>query len=157
MNQAENTAARLVMTLDYFNDNPCYVKPMDKQISTKEQSVDLVLLNEASDKQMIYNNWVTYNESAKGTDIQVKIKNNGNTVSLSTNLLLQVSDSELNPMYMQTEIPPIEAGATIEITLTILNYWIYAPNADFKITLDYDDNITEPDESNNSRYFYEQG
>jgi hypothetical protein len=158
MNQADNNApARLVMTLDYFTDNPCYVKPLDKQISSKEYFVDLELLNESSDKQAIYNNWVVYNESAQGTDIVVKIRNNGNTVSLGTNLLLQVTDSAQNPMYMQTEIPQIEAGATIEITLTILNYWIYDPNADFKITLDFDNNIVEPDEKNNSQHYFEQG
>ncbi len=157
MNQAAANASRLVMTLDYFTDNPCYVKPMDKQISTKENFVDLELLNEDDEKQTMHNNWVTYNESAKGTDIVVKIKNNGNTTSLSTNMLLRVADREQNPMYMQTEIPPIEPGATIDITLTILNYWIYEPNADFKITLDYDDNIVEPNEKNNSQQFFEQG
>lgn len=157
MDQAATNASRLVMTLDYFTDNPCYVKPMDKQISTKENFVDLELLNEDDEKQTMYNNWVTYNESAKGTDIVVKIKNNGNTTSLSTNMLLRVTDREQNLMYMQTEIPPIEPGATIDITLTILNYWIYEPNADFKITLDYDDNIVEPNEKNNSQQFFEQG
>jgi CARDB len=156
-NQVGNSASRLVMSLDYFTDNPCYIKPMDKQVSTKETNVDLELLNDNSGKQTMHGNWVVYNESAAGTDLTVQIKNNGNTTSLSTNLLLMVMDSEMNAMYMQTEIPPIEPGATTEIILTIINYWVYSPNADFKITLDYDNNIEELNEDNNSKYFNEEG
>jgi Uma2 family endonuclease len=41
--------------------------------------------------------------------------------------------------------------------VTIPNYWIYDPNADFEILLDYDNNIIEENEKNNHSSFHEWG
>ncbi|MFN0030559.1 MAG: CARDB domain-containing protein [Flavobacteriales bacterium] len=149
---------RMVLSADYYTTHPCYTKPASRQLSTKDMRIDLKLMNEQSGKEMIYNNWITYNEEVNGSDIKVTIKNTGNETSISTNMLLHVfSDEYTGNMYLQTEIPPVKAGNTIELTLTLRDYWIYDPDAHFEIILDYDNNIEESEEDNNTGQFYENG
>jgi subtilase family serine protease len=60
-------------------------------------------------------------------------------------------------LHSQVKIPALKPGEEVELTLFISGYWIYNPNADFRIDLDFDNNILETDEQDNSGTFYEEG
>lgn len=56
-----------------------------------------------------------------------------------------------------TYIPTIEPGKRYVIEFVVLGYWIYDPNCEFKVELDTEKNITEPNEKNNVMFFVEGG
>jgi hypothetical protein len=120
--------------------------------------VDLVL--KTGDKDQMLENWVFYQEVTEGTMIKVQVLNKGNTRSIETNLLFRnIGDgSAENPdFYYQVTIPSIPPGASREISIDIPSFWIYDPDAQFQIILDYDGNISEPNEENNMQSFFQQG
>ncbi len=144
--------------LPYYTTNPVYAKPAAPQVSDKKNSVDLVL--KTGDKDQMLDNWIFYEELMDGTTIKVQVINKGNTQSIETNLLFRnVGDgsAEQPDFYYQVPIPSIPAGASREITIDIPSFWIYDPDAQFQIILDYDGNISEPNEENNVQSFYQQG
>ncbi len=145
----------------HWQQNPVYVKPGHQLISDKKNKVDLELLNKRNDNEPMYNSWILYDEESNGTALHFQIKNNGNKASIETNLEIVIDNSQefegAIPMYIQRNIPPIEPNETIELELIIPDYWIYDPNADFKIILDLDNNIIETNEKNNIVSFHEFG
>ncbi len=149
---------KMVTNLDYYNEHPCYTVPVTKQVSDTKNDIDLKLLNKHGSNDRMHETWINYNEQTQGTDIIISIKNMGNTQSIATNLLIKISeDNDMTEMFLQTEIPAINANATIELTIQLRDYWIYDPDASFEIILDLDNNIIETDEENNREYFFEQG
>jgi hypothetical protein len=144
--------------LPYYVNNPVYTKPAAPQVSDKKNGVDLAL--KTGDKDQMLENWVFYEEAMDGTTIKVQVLNKGNTRSIETNLLFRnIGDgSAENPdFYYQVAIPSIPAGASREISIDIPSFWIYDPDAQFQIILDYDGNISEPNEENNMQSFFQQG
>ncbi len=154
-----DTTLRLDWTPEYWAENPCYVKPTMQQQYTASNNVDLELLNDATGAQMIYTNWINYDESIDGTIIVLRIRNNGNTASIPTNVAMIISESDdsVPHMMVQSDIPAIPAGSTIDVTISITDYWIYNPDASFDIEIDFDNNIQEQNEENNKKWFFEQG
>jgi CARDB len=146
-------------TPEYWLENPCYVKPTAQQQSTASNRVDLELLNDATGADMIYGNWITYDESIDGTMVVLKIRNNGNTASVPTNVSMVISESDDTVPYItvQSAIPAIPAGSTTDVIISISGYWIYNPDASFDIDIDFDNNIQEQNEDNNKKWFFEQG
>lgn len=149
-----------IFTEEYYMNNPVYTKSIQQNGQQKGSTVDLVIVNEAPEKSPMYTDWVNYDEMINGTSIVLKITNKGNTKSLETNLALNNLPDETDgfgALHRQYLLPAIEPGQTIELTITISDFWIYDPNADFEVILDYDNNILEKDENNNIRRFYENG
>jgi hypothetical protein len=149
-------------TQEYYRDNPVYQKPQVRQISEKNAAVDLVLLNDPNDKGGIYTNWVEYDQMSDGTKMTIRLKNEGDVPSIETNLQLEILEmneeaSFITTMVVQEKIPPIQPGSEQVITLIIPYYWIFDPDADFIIELDFDNNIQEFNEKNNRKTFHEFG
>lgn len=147
---------------EYYREHPVYEKPAVKQIAEKKATVDLVLLNDPNDKAGIYTNWVDYDQMSDGTKMIIRLKNDGNVASVETNLqleILEMNEEEkfVTTMVVQEKIPPIQPGSEQKITLIIPYYWIYDPDADFVIELDFDNNIQESNEKNNRKTFHEFG
>lgn len=157
--QTQEGIGKMVTSLSYYTEHPAYEIPAVRQLSNKEDKIDLCLMNEK--KVTIHENWITYNAQADGTDLLVMIKNKGNTESIGTNVLIHIFKDENVEgdvdYYLQSDLPVIGAGKTIELTITLREYWIYDPNAHFEIILDYDNNIEESNEDNNTQQFFEQG
>lgn len=155
------TSSNEIYSEVYWLQNPVYVKSTHQLISDKKNKVDLQLLNTRSDNQPMYNSWILYDEESNGTVIHFQIKNEGNIPSIETNLEMEIDNSDeyegAKLMYIQKSIPAIPPNETIELKLVLPDYWIYDPNADFKIILDYDNNIIESDEKNNIVSFHEFG
>lgn len=150
-----------IFSAEHWIKNPVYIKPDHQQISDKKSRVDLKLLNKQSDENPMFNSWVVFDEASEGTTFLLQIQNDGNLPSIETNMLLRIDNSlELEgamPMYFQHKIPVIQPSQTLDLRVTIPNYWIYDPNADFEILLDYDNNIIEENEKNNHSSFHEWG
>jgi hypothetical protein len=51
----------------------------------------------------------------------------------------------------------IDGGKRYVLEFIIMGHWIYDPNAEFKVELDTENNISEPNEKNNVMYFVEGG
>ena len=54
-------------------------------------------------------------------------------------------------------IPGLQPGAEIEIIFKVKNYWIYDPNCEIEVILDFHDNIEEKNEKDNKKEFIEWG
>jgi hypothetical protein len=120
-----------------------------------------VLINKPDDPNGYINRWISYDEMSDGTQMVITVANNGNVVSIETNLQIEIrawDDSDLvTSRLVQEMIPAIAPGESKDIVVIIPYYWIYDPDADFIIRLDYDDIIEEKTERNNSAEFHELG
>lgn len=150
-----------IYTMEHWKKNSVYTPPSTSQVSDKKNKVDLVLLNVDDEEKTMFDKWIFLDDTSDGTRLVVSIKNKGNVASVETNLLIEIDyPSELNPsgkLFVQEKIPVIAPGKDINIEVILKDYWIYNPNADFIIKLDYDDNIIELNEENNMREFHEWG
>ncbi|MFM9983631.1 MAG: CARDB domain-containing protein [Flavobacteriales bacterium] len=161
LNSFYDTPVRLEWTPEYWTNNPCYKQPTAPQQSNAKGTVDLELLNDETGAEVIYTNWINYDESINGTSVVLKIRNNGTSASIPTNVAMIINEDEdddlLEPIMVQSAIPAIPAGSTIDVTISIDNYWIYNPDASFDVEIDFDNNIKEENEENNKKWFFEQG
>lgn len=151
-----------------------YNKPEKKQENKgKKNHADLVI-----EKVMMPD----YVDEIAGTRVLVIIRNKGSVQSVETNAKMTdvdlnrtqaaaeglkgyeldiadesyyEKDPSANDAYFESwaVIPALAPGELYVIELKVFNYWIYDPNCEIKITLDVDDNITEPDEKNNAKIF----
>ena len=147
-------------SLEYYSANPVY-KKQDLQIGDeKSTSVDLEILNSDKSNDQMLENWIFYDPDDNGTVMRIEVRNNGTMTSAETNLMFHnfPDDTDgLGEIYNQAVIPAIEPGKTIIVDVRIPQYWIYDPNANFEISLDFDGNIREINEENNRKSFYEAG
>jgi hypothetical protein len=148
-------------TADYWQQHPVYQRPESRPTYEKGENVDLVLINKPDDPNGYINRWISYDEMSDGTQMVITVANNGNVVSIETNLQIEIrawDDSDLiTSRLVQEMIPAIAPGESKDIVVIIPYYWIYDPDADFIIRLDYDDIIEEKTERNNSAEFHELG
>lgn len=56
-----------------------------------------------------------------------------------------------------SKIPILQPGEEVEIQFLLDNYWIYDPNCEMELFLDFDKNIEEKKEDNNSKAFVAWG
>jgi hypothetical protein len=54
-------------------------------------------------------------------------------------------------------IPPIKPGEIIMVTVILKNQYVYDPSCEIEINIDFDNNIEEKNEKNNTTYFVEWG
>jgi CARDB len=150
-----------VFDLAIYVQSPVYHMPTTKQALSKQDYVDLELRNKVKKNEMVLYQWVKYNESFEGTELELEIHNNGTIASIETNVLIRLFadlDREGDvESYFQEMIPPIPAGTTHRMSVIIPGYWIYDPNAHFSIELDFDNNIEEKNETNNGLTVFEWG
>ena len=148
-------------TPDYWKEHPVYTKPASPQISEKKAKVDLVLRNSEGKDERMFDNWVTYDDETNGTKIFISVTNKGDVTSIVTNLQVEIfetiNEEQKVTMVIQEVIPEIIPNGTTSVFVIIPDYWIFDPDADFRIKLDYDNNIQEHDENNNSDEFHEFG
>jgi hypothetical protein len=128
-----------------------------------------------------------YVDAYQGTRVMVIIKNNGPTSSFPALARLSevdLSKAEAQRLGMKgyqleyageldvrgenpdaddpyfeawSVIPVIDGGKRYVLEFIIMGHWIYDPNAEFKVELDTENNISEPNEKNNVMYFVEGG
>lgn len=150
-----------VFDLDSFKVNPVYNVPSQRQTLSKSGYVDLVMVTKHDEKEMALGSWLFYNEETRGTEWLIEVKNAGNIASIETNLLVRImtdpEDDSSSDGYYQQAVPVLLPGESTKIRIIIPNYWIYDPNAYFKIELDYDNVIEEKKEDNNSVTVFEMG
>jgi CARDB len=150
-----------VFDLNFYQTHCLYNKPTERLRMDKKNYVDLNLLTKVNKKEMALYNWVHYNEEFNGTELQLTIKNDGTINSIETNALIRIAadheSGETRESYFQKAIPVIEPGETIYFNVVIPGYWIYDPNAEFSIELDFDNMIEEKDENNNVLNVFEWG
>ncbi|MFN8865226.1 MAG: CARDB domain-containing protein [Flavobacteriales bacterium] len=153
----DDSAWYLTLTHEWYTDFPVYTRPAAPQVSDKKNTVNLKLLN--SDEKPYYERWITYDSENDGTRVAIRVANKGNTGSIETNAAITIAPDEYGTpeLHSQVKIPALKPGEEVELTLFISGYWIYNPNADFRIDLDFDNNILETDEQDNSGTFYEEG
>jgi len=147
-----------MLTQAYFDANPVFTRPARRQESTRSKSVNLKLQN--SENPPYLYSWIEYDNETDGTAIEVYIRNTGNTTSIETNLAIIIEadiDMGIPEMHVQAAIPPIAGNSQTMIVVKLGGYWIYDPNAAFRIILDYDDVILESDEKDNEKRFFEWG
>lgn len=148
----------VTLTPEWFMDFPVYTRPGVPQASDKNNTVNLMLLT--SDEHPYYERWITYDEESGGTRIAIRVANKGNTPSIETNAAVTVFSDDISGMpelHSQGKIPALKPGEEAEVVILLGGFWIYNPNASFRIDLDYDNNILETSEEDNSRTFSEEG
>ena len=145
-------------TVEHFVQNPVYEKPATPQVSTKKEKVNLKIVN--SEEPPYLQAWLDYVSEIDGTLMKVKVQNTGNTASIPTNLALVIFADEaasVPELHIQSTVPALKPNEERTLTIQLPGYWIYDPDANFKIILDYDDNIQESDEKDNERTYSERG
>lgn len=151
-----------------------YAKPEKKQENKgKKNHADLTI-----EKVMMPD----YVDEIAGTRVLVIVKNKGTTQSAETNAKMfdvdmtraqaaaeglkgmeldyadesyYEKDPEANDAYFESwcVVPALAPGELYVLEFKVYNYWIYDPNCEIKIILDFDENIIEPDEKNNAKVF----
>ncbi len=143
------------MTADYWEANPVIEIPNSIADFDPKNYADLKLLNQ---KDGIHGNWVVYDDVNMGTSIVVKCKNVGTAPSPWTNVEIRVPGiEEIGTVVLQRALPPIEAGAEMEVEFFIEDIWIYDPDMELEIVLDELNIVPEKDESDNAVFFFEMG
>jgi hypothetical protein len=145
----------------YWKRNPVYKRPVELPQYKTGDYVDLELLNKGDDPNGYFNNWITFDEMSDGTRMTLSIRNNGNVETIETNLQIEIrepgEDDVVTAKIIQEKIPVVAPAATIQLEVIIPYYWIYDPDADFIIRLDFDNMMQEKSEKNNSESFQEMG
>lgn len=64
-----------------------------------------------------------------------------------------------NDLYIENikQVPALNPGQSIEISFVINNYWIYDPNCEIEIFVDFDNQLKEKKEKNNKLQFFQGG
>ncbi len=146
-------------TADYWKSNPVFKRPEEIPQLSKGEYFDLVLLNKPDGPDGYINQWINYDELSDGTRMVLSIANNGNIPSLETNMQIEVRDwideEMITTHVIQERIPVLDPGTSADIEVIITYYWIYDPDADFVIRVDFDNIMNEKNEKNNSAEFHE--
>lgn len=129
----------------------------NQELSGKEK-VDLEIV------EIYMPDWIS-NDEFRGSEITVKIKNKGNVASVECVGLLE--ENKLDAMEQGTGwdmykaavtvIKPLEPGEEYELKFRIDEHWVYDPNCEIEITIDYLNQIKEKNEKNNKERFEEYG
>lgn len=91
----------------------------------------------------------------KRSVIKATIKNIGNISAFAT--WARLMDNSVSPIATSVAATPaLEPGQVANITF-YLNYWVYNPDAEFKIMADYKKDLPECNENNNEKEFNEIG
>jgi len=154
----DETLWDVTLTAAWYVDFPVYMRPAAPQSGDKKNSVNLKLMT--SQEKPFYENWITYDEESGGTRVAIRVANKGNLTSIETNAAMTVFADEISGMpelHSQAKIPALKPGEEVEVVIILGGFWIYNPNANFRIDLDYDNNILETIEEDNSGSFYEEG
>jgi len=151
-----------------------YNQPEKKQENKgKKNHADLVI-----EKIMVPD----YVDEISGTRVLVIVKNKGTVASIETNSKMTdidmtraeaaaeglkgyeldyadesyyEKDPAANDRYFESwsVVPALAPGELYVLEFKVYNYWIFDPNCEIKVILDFDENIIEPDEKNNKKVF----
>ncbi len=145
----------LPFTEAYFDIFPVYEQPDVAQQGVTGQTVNLKLLTTSEGPYFM--RWIFPEESrVGGTRFDIRVGNTGNTTSIETNLAIfssgEISESGL-PFHTQARIPALQPGEETVIAVILPELWIADYLQAFQVFIDYDDNIREVSEADNTRIF----
>jgi len=128
---------------------------------------DSFKIQPASDKVnlMIESSSITliYDRDIKGSLVGFKIKNKGKKPSNKCIVVLEDNAEEYEESVYDyipigvLVVPVIKPNEEIKLTFSIFNHWLYNPNCDIKIRVDYLNHIKEKNEKDNVGELLENG